>query len=82
MGAEQDLPPPPYEAVAAGAASAEGDTPCPSCGTAVRDDDKFCGNCAEAMPPPCGKCGSRVGRGGGGKFCGKCGAPAAKTEPE
>ncbi len=72
-------------------------TACPSCGSPVEADDRFCGVCgatlgaepSEVVPAPrfCTVCGGLLED--GDRFCGRCGAPvrsptpgAAVVEPE
>jgi hypothetical protein len=67
-------------------------TACPSCGSPVDAEDRFCGACGadlgapavEATPRFCTSCGGPIGE--EDRFCGRCGAPvrgtASEPEPE
>jgi hypothetical protein len=65
-------------------------TACPSCGSPVEADDRFCGACgttlgaepAEVVPAPrfCTGCGGPLED--PDRFCGRCGAPVRSSSPE
>jgi len=55
---------------------------CLRCGNKNPDENKFCGQCGQAMYPPppiqCQKCSAAMPS--NMKFCGRCGSPLRKTE--
>ncbi len=65
-------------------------TACPSCGTPVEAEDRFCGSCGvllgSEVPAPveasrfCTRCGGPLEA--DDRFCGRCGAPARQTTGE
>jgi class 3 adenylate cyclase/tetratricopeptide (TPR) repeat protein len=48
---------------------------CPSCGAAVRPDQRFCAACGSRLAKACSGCGSELPQ--GARFCPDCGTPAA-----
>src|SRR4029450_12482424 len=50
---------------------------CPSCGSANRDENRFCGDCGASLAQHCRACGRENPP--GKKFCGDCGAPLANA---
>lgn len=46
---------------------------CPSCGTALKAEAKFCDNCGAKLSNTCSKCGAELRP--GAKFCENCGSP-------
>ena len=62
----------PWEKADAPAPAAKETIACPNCGSAVKDDAKFCPECGTKLLTACPECGAKVKP--GAKFCGECGA--------
>ncbi len=72
MGMPAGMPATPVAAPSSRQAPQPGGEVCPSCGTPIRADAKFCDHCGAKLAAVCAKCGMELRL--GAKFCDNCGA--------